>query len=823
MRYRINWKLCLLITFGLWWRILLDAQAANNGWRKEEGWIWTYNDPMLSFEGVIDAKGDLDGNTLILQGHRDPLAGLGPGGVYFMDSSVNGNTIKIDIGDSYYSFFDHCALSMNQKVWVSRYDSTIHVLNYQGQVVQQFKIQFPVRELVPDTLGNLFLVFGDNAGVGIAKFNMNIGLLWQQWYPIGVNASNVVARWGYDDVLYVRSGVKLLRINPLTGNVLLALDVGNDVEFAVSEAGNIHLIRKTLNGPEVSKLDSLGNLIWAKRFFYVPLPGSSGTVAKNAFITVDGLTGRIMLASYYQVTIFNGSCYVYGDCPQFIWVEPDGTVRGEKQYYDYNISGLYQDPRYGYLVAMNEDYQTCMTQTHHSDLFFGTHDQMFSFCSYSCAGCSIPASFMISWLPGITSVSSTPIILQITPVSISVSVSSPGPPKLCYQCAAPTINWSSQLTLPLTHQFSLNLNNYNHFHWNFGDGTTSTMLNPSHTFPGIGWYKVTLYATNACGTDSLAQWINLCANAQMNGPTMGCVGQPATFQSIGNPSGLPTFWLVNGINTASGQQFSWTPSAPGAYTLSMIVYNQVCNDTAFQIFTAMQPSPILPVDTAICANAQIMLNVGGGSWPHYNWSNGHIGNTQIVGPGSYWVECIDGNGCSGRDSITITALSVPDASFSYTTNGPITTFYALHPSSGTYLWSLGDGATDTNAQVTHAYTAPGLYNACLRIYGFNGCDDSTCTTIPIVFTSLTDTPPQLSLNVSSTLDVAVLYVRASLPSPTVTRFCLHDLAGRLLWERELAPERAFDFMIAVDEWAVGCYILSMEAGESRVVRRVMIW
>lgn len=39
------------------------------------------------------------------------------------------------------------------------------------------------------------------------------------------------------------------------------------------------------------------------------------------------------------------------------------------------------------------------------------------------------------------------------------------------------------------------------FLWNFGDGDTSTVINPSHEFPAAGDYNVTLYAMNSAGCD----------------------------------------------------------------------------------------------------------------------------------------------------------------------------------------------------------------------------------------------------------------------------------------------------------------------------------
>ena len=41
--------------------------------------------------------------------------------------------------------------------------------------------------------------------------------------------------------------------------------------------------------------------------------------------------------------------------------------------------------------------------------------------------------------------------------------------------------------------------------WNFGDGTTSTEQNPSHTFTSSGLYNVTLTASGADGEDSITR------------------------------------------------------------------------------------------------------------------------------------------------------------------------------------------------------------------------------------------------------------------------------------------------------------------------------
>jgi len=43
------------------------------------------------------------------------------------------------------------------------------------------------------------------------------------------------------------------------------------------------------------------------------------------------------------------------------------------------------------------------------------------------------------------------------------------------------------------------------YQWDFGDGTNSTAVNPSHTFPNAGTYSVTLTASNTAGSGGLTQ------------------------------------------------------------------------------------------------------------------------------------------------------------------------------------------------------------------------------------------------------------------------------------------------------------------------------
>lgn len=45
--------------------------------------------------------------------------------------------------------------------------------------------------------------------------------------------------------------------------------------------------------------------------------------------------------------------------------------------------------------------------------------------------------------------------------------------------------------------------------WDFGDGNTSTSVDPSHTYAANGTYTVILVITDSCGGDQISQTVNV--------------------------------------------------------------------------------------------------------------------------------------------------------------------------------------------------------------------------------------------------------------------------------------------------------------------------
>jgi PKD repeat protein len=100
----------------------------------------------------------------------------------------------------------------------------------------------------------------------------------------------------------------------------------------------------------------------------------------------------------------------------------------------------------------------------------------------------------------------------------------------------PVANFTADVTsgnAPLTVNFTdLSTNTPTSWSWQFGDGGTSTLQNPTYVYNAAGTYTVTLTVTNADGSNTLAMpaYINAtldCGNSQSllttDGQTLGCV------------------------------------------------------------------------------------------------------------------------------------------------------------------------------------------------------------------------------------------------------------------------------------------------------------
>jgi len=89
-----------------------------------------------------------------------------------------------------------------------------------------------------------------------------------------------------------------------------------------------------------------------------------------------------------------------------------------------------------------------------------------------------------------------------------------------------TANITSICSVPYTVYFNNTSTNAANAAWNFGDGNTSTLINPSHTYTSAGTYTVQLTVSGACGTDSNIKISYITINPPASPTTTGASSCP---------------------------------------------------------------------------------------------------------------------------------------------------------------------------------------------------------------------------------------------------------------------------------------------------------
>ncbi|MEO7983372.1 MAG: PKD domain-containing protein, partial [Bacteroidota bacterium] len=296
--------------------------------------------------------------------------------------------------------------------------------------------------------------------------------------------------------------------------------------------------------------------------------------------------------------------------------------------------------------------------------------------------------------------------------------------------------------------------------WDLGNGTTSTLQNPTGSYFNAGTFSVKLVVLNSSGADSITrnQYITVFPKpvvAFTASDTAGCLPATIQFTDQSSPSsGTITSWLWDfGDGTTST---SPSPlhifSTAGNFTVSLRVVN---SDGCATVLT--KPSYISTANgvnagfsntlpSPCAANPSVSftnLSTGPGTLT-WQWQFGDGATSTLANPvhiyttaGTYTVSLIATSpfGCS--DTITkqqLINVGVIQSQFTYpssTCAGSVVTLNnTTTPAPVSSAWNFGDGTTGTGSQPTKIYTTPGSYTIKL-VNNYGSCTDSTTHTITV--------------------------------------------------------------------------------------------
>lgn len=245
--------------------------------------------------------------------------------------------------------------------------------------------------------------------------------------------------------------------------------------------------------------------------------------------------------------------------------------------------------------------------------------------------------------------------------------------------APPYANFSSQsnclgVVSPFTNFSLAGYGTITNTDWSFGDGGTSTAVDPSHLYTQPGQYGITLIVTNSVGcTDTTNQTISI-----FELPTAGfsfsanCTNNQrvVSFTDNSTSTDLINYWYYDfgGQGTVQTQHAAFTFPNPGTYDVS------------------------------------------------------HIISTV--------------NGCSDTINQQVLITPLPEAGFSYNFTSGVnvgTTFNFIDTSlyASSYQWNFGNGQTSTMQDPTTIYFQNGLFPVVQYVYDNLGCFDSTIVWVEI--------------------------------------------------------------------------------------------
>jgi PKD repeat protein len=323
--------------------------------------------------------------------------------------------------------------------------------------------------------------------------------------------------------------------------------------------------------------------------------------------------------------------------------------------------------------------------------------------------------------------------------------------------------------------------------WQFGDSTTGTGNQISHTYAQGGnyWVCMRLTVSNTCSRDT-------CFLVAVGNPTITCnmvanfgwnsTGQPGevAFNSTSTNT-LPTdslFWNFGDGTTAIGNPNPMhSYSAAGNYNVCLRVKRTMPNGTAPCVrevcrtitIAPTNPCNILPRYTvspvAGMPNTYMYTNTSSpmDSSQIVRWTFGDstamvVGNRvthTFQNPGNYWV-CMRvdaGNNCvSDTCGITVVTDTTSNpcnlqTNFTWSLGSPRAVIFQGNVSGlmagDSVRWNFGDGSYGSALTTIHTYAAPGTYRACLiasrNTAGAPPCISETCRNITIADSSIINT------------------------------------------------------------------------------------
>lgn len=379
--------------------------------------------------------------------------------------------------------------------------------------------------------------------------------------------------------------------------------------------------------------------------------------------------------------------------------------------------------------------------------------------------------------------------------------------------------------------------------WDFGDGSTSTIENPIHSYTNAGAYTICLTIT-APGEDSSSECTNTFCDSLYVGDE-GTIIIAEIVYGCTDPAALnynPLATLNNGTCIYE-DSIIYGCTDPMALNFNQLatVDDGSCfyesDTTLFDIYGCMD---------SMALNYNPFATIDDGSCYYDNDSTNVFGCTDTSALNYNPLATIDDGSCfyycdSIIASFFVYEINEDDGILTIVNDSPFT------PPGTTYYWDFGDSTYSTEAFPSHEYENTGLYSVCLTITsaaptGGGICVNTFCLTVGIqlfggqttdgmTLNVISETATSISEEVENISDITLfpnpasnnLTIRFNLNSREEFIATIYDLSGRIVQSNtKIFSSGKNELYINLGDLHTGMYQIELRNNNSRNVMRFQV-
>ncbi len=327
------------------------------------------------------------------------------------------------------------------------------------------------------------------------------------------------------------------------------------------------------------------------------------------------------------------------------------------------------------------------------------------------------------------------------------------------------------------------------FLWDFGDGQTSTLENPSIIYTNPGTYTVSLTVDGTL-TETKIDYITVYTKPTPDFSSVsvlsGCAPLGVNFSGSDGGSAITSwYWDFGDGNTSDLQNPTHVYDVQNTLTVTLVVVDDnTCQGfvSKSNYVTVYKPTADFDADNKFACEGNINasftnLSSALGVSPSYLWDFGDGTTSSQTNPthlyaenGHYTVNLTvtDENNCENTKSVKdFIVLESVAANFELNTDTICPTdsytFNNLSLNTDSYFWDFGDSTSSTAKNPKHAYAKPGNYLVSLKVSNSGTCFD-TYTKVINVQEVIADFEPKSYF--SCTLPATISYKNKSINGAT---------------------------------------------------------